>query len=227
MKNHPASEIFPMMGSESFARLKADIGANGLIEPIWVYENQILDGRNRERACRELSFEPDYRDYTGDSPTEFVMSLNFERRHLTSSQRAMIAIKALPVLEEEAKERQLATLKHSSIVSTNLCQREPGRAAEKAGKLAGVSRNQVHAAKRIARLAPEEIAKIESGEKTINKVLKEITEEPETEQPGKGLDYAYKAIGQLRLIPKRDNLRQEGFNEVISWIKHNRGEQDV
>ena len=35
-----------------------------------------------------------------------VVSLNLKRRHLTSSQKAVIALEALPMLEAEARERQ-------------------------------------------------------------------------------------------------------------------------
>jgi hypothetical protein len=39
------------------------------------------------------------------SPVEWVISTNL-RRHLTASQRAVVALDILPLLEREAKERQ-------------------------------------------------------------------------------------------------------------------------
>ncbi len=49
----------------------------------------ILDGRNRERAAREVGIEPVYVEYKGDDPLGYVISTNVDRRHLTESQRAM------------------------------------------------------------------------------------------------------------------------------------------
>jgi len=96
---HPAANILPQMNRADFEALKTDIVTNGLREGIVIYDDQILDGRHRYRACLEAGIEPTFRQYKGDNPVGFVLSMNLHRRHLTSSERAMIAA-------------QLATLKH-------------------------------------------------------------------------------------------------------------------
>ena len=53
----------------------------------------LLDGRNRFKACQEVGIQPLFREYKGDNPTAFVISLNLKRRHLNESQRAMVAAK--------------------------------------------------------------------------------------------------------------------------------------
>jgi hypothetical protein len=54
----------------------------------------ILDGRNRYAACRRAGVEPVTKPWDGrGEPYEFVASLNLHRRHLDTSQRAMIAIR--------------------------------------------------------------------------------------------------------------------------------------
>jgi ParB-like chromosome segregation protein Spo0J len=88
---HPAANIFSQMNQADYERLKADIVANGLREKIVTYQDQILDGRNRYRACTEAGIEPNFRAYEGDDPIPFVLSMNLHRRHLSASQRAMIA----------------------------------------------------------------------------------------------------------------------------------------
>jgi hypothetical protein len=83
---HEVANIFPMMQGEEFDALKADIAANGLREPIWLHpDGRIIDGRNRYRACCELSIEPEYHTWNGSgSLVSFVVSLNLHRRHLTA-----------------------------------------------------------------------------------------------------------------------------------------------
>lgn len=80
-------------------------------EPITLYEEQILDGRHRARACEELGVGAHYVLYNGDAPAAYVLSLNVKRRQLSQSQKAMLATDFLPHLTEEAKRRQGAHAK--------------------------------------------------------------------------------------------------------------------
>lgn len=94
-ESHPAANVFPLMAGPDYSGLVLDIKAKGLIDDIvrvrhgrtWL----ILDGRNRERACHDAGVEPRYRDYDGDDPLGFVVSVNLHRRHLNASQLAIVA----------------------------------------------------------------------------------------------------------------------------------------
>ena len=80
------------IGKEELKELAADIKANGLQNPIVLYNGQILDGRNRFLACKIAKVKPRFVEWDGKgTPTEWVISENLIRRHLTSSQRAVIA----------------------------------------------------------------------------------------------------------------------------------------
>ena len=91
MEFHPLANVFPLMEGEEFDGLKASIKSHGVREPIVLFEDRVLDGRNRFRACKELGIEIPAVKFSGDEPTAFVIDKNIHRRHLTASQRAMIA----------------------------------------------------------------------------------------------------------------------------------------
>ena len=89
MKNHPASELFPIMDKARYAELLEDIRVNGQRVSIMMCDGMVLDGRNRYKVCEELGMEPKTDTYTGN-PYVYVWSLNGTRRDLTDLQRAII-----------------------------------------------------------------------------------------------------------------------------------------
>jgi hypothetical protein len=63
MDIHPFAELFPMLKDDELAELVMDIGMHGLRNPITLYDEKVLDGRNRQRACELAGVEPIY-DHT-------------------------------------------------------------------------------------------------------------------------------------------------------------------
>lgn len=109
---HPAADLFPMLGDEELQELAEDIRVNGLIEPVWLWNDPqhgrvLLDGRNRVAACAIAGVEPTTRTYTGDDPVSFVISENVRRRHLTEGQKADIALRAEKHYAEQAKAKEV------------------------------------------------------------------------------------------------------------------------
>jgi hypothetical protein len=97
---HPAATIFPMMTEEEYRGLKADIAENGQREDIVVWCGKLIDGRNRLRACEELQRQPHIAELDEEhDPWKYVISHNLHRRHLTTSQRAMVAAKLAKLRE--------------------------------------------------------------------------------------------------------------------------------
>lgn len=109
IEDHSYAEIFPLLEGEDFEQLVDDIKDNGLIHPITLLENKVLDGRNRYRACLQAEVEPKFAEFSGNDAISFVISCNASRRDLTASQRACAAVNAEQLvnrLQKEAKERQ-------------------------------------------------------------------------------------------------------------------------
>ena len=90
---HKLATLFPPMSDAEYDALVIDIQKNGQHDPIWLYEGQIMDGRHRYQACLDSHIEPIIKEYEGDDPLDFVMSLNLYRRHLSSDQKEAVYIR--------------------------------------------------------------------------------------------------------------------------------------
>jgi hypothetical protein len=144
---HPYAEFFPPLSSPEFDRLCDEIAHDGLQEEIVIHEGHVLDGWHRYLACLVNQVTPRFRPYAGEcgSPLAFVIAKNVPRRHLTTSQRALVAARLKPLFEEEARQRQCAALKQGSEIPVR--ENSPGRekhedyglSAQKAGELMNVS----------------------------------------------------------------------------------------
>lgn len=197
LKSHPVAALFPLMSDDEFAALKADIAAHGLREPIWTYQAKVIDGRNRERACRELNIEPACREWDGTgSLVAFVCSLNLHRRHLTISQRAALGVEVEAELAKEAKERQRAgggdkrserakASKESvpaNLPEPILAKDRTGEARQEAAKVVGASARTISDAKSVKEKAPEVFERVKAGELTVPQAKAEVNRREKREQ---------------------------------------------
>ena len=102
------------------------------------------------------------------SPTEWVISQNLIRRHLTSSQRAVVALELLPLLEAEAKDRQrLSCGRGKKGVKKDTVSFGNGRAAESSRQTDALQFLLLAAAKAVKEQAPELLDDIRAGRLTI------------------------------------------------------------
>jgi len=65
---HPAASMFPMLGGDEGFRLKNlvdNIQQSGLLNPVVMLNNKVLDGRNRLAACKLASVKPKFVDWDG------------------------------------------------------------------------------------------------------------------------------------------------------------------
>lgn len=164
-----------MLPTAELKELADDIKANGLLYPIALFREQVLDGRNRLVACGMAGVQPRFEYVSPASPTQFVIASNLKRRQLTPSQKAMIAAEALPLFEAEAKERlKTSTGGAAPRPTQKVAEAAKGEAREKAAKSVGVNRQYVSDAKKIKAEAPAVAAQVSSGEKTISQAKQEL-----------------------------------------------------
>lgn len=158
--HHPAAALMPRMSPEDYAALRRDIEENGLLEPIGLLDGQVLDGRHRQDICLDLGIPLRTIELEGiASPTDWVFSHNFARRHLRTSQRALVAARLVESqLADEARERQ------GTRTDLGAALRGGAKAAEVAGERCGVSARSVESALKVLREGVDALVDlVESG----------------------------------------------------------------
>ena len=199
---HPVASLFPMIDDESLNALAEDIKKNGQREPIIVAyldeamidEPVVIDGRNRHAACKLAGIEPEFkfvmslndRELSPQVIADWIISHNLHRRHLTTSQKAMVGQGYLAYLKEEAKKRQSEGGRRGAEI-TNSGSRVPQKSAEpargrdresavQAGKLVGVSHASIKDADFVVRNDPELAQQVRDSKVTVSAAAKRIRE---------------------------------------------------
>ena len=182
MQKHKFNK-YPEMQEKFFNNLKNDIEVNGYDKsfPIYLYEDIIIDGWNRYRACKELNIEPIYKKFIGNDMEviSFILRTN-NRRDLTPYQRSNIALEYEDYFKEKAKEN----LKLSGGRGVKGCQISDKviDTKKELAKIAKVSHDTIAKVKKINDKAPEETKeKLRTGEVSINAAYKEIKKEEKKE----------------------------------------------
>jgi len=152
---HELCLLFPHCTDEELQLLVSDIRENGLLTPITLYEDKILDGRNRYLACQMLNIEPEYVEFDGAAPLPFVISRNLCRRHLSESQRAMVAAS---IIELQRKDNGRSEITIS----------------EAARQLNVSERSVYNAAKVLHEGTEDDVKAIMSGDRKVRAVADEI-----------------------------------------------------
>lgn len=189
---HPVVNLFPPLEGDDLDDLARNIEDHGVLEPVWIFNGQLIDGRNRQTALaianrrRKETGRSQWplpsRDWHGQgSLVEFVISLNLHRRHLTTSQRAMLGTTALPMIEEEAHQRQKAALKAGAQSPlAQYCANGENKAkneksSEVAARLVGVGHRTMENAKKVKEEGGEELVKaVREGKLTVNAAVQRL-----------------------------------------------------
>lgn len=208
---HPIAELFPMMQGREFEELVEDVRSHGLLEPVWLYEGKVLDGRNRMRACNASGLDPEFREYDGDDPVGFVVSLNLHRRHLNESQRAMVG-------------RNMATMKVGNPTGSNQYKRNQSNLPNsmsngQVAELLNVSESSIKSAKKVnSRGIPELARKVEEGKVKVS-VAADVANLPENQQEvivSLGEKAILRAAKEIR-SKKESERRQQRLNKLSGF----------
>lgn len=187
---HEYADIFPWIEGEAFRAFVEDVRKNGVQEPIVFLDGAILDGRNRYMAARELGIEYPRVEYEGDDPLGFVISHNLTRRHLTESQRAMVAAK-------------LAKMPRGGDRKSETRDQTANLRNDQAAVMLNVSARTVETAQRVVKQgSPELIAAVESGEVSVSAAA-DIATLPKPEQT------EIVARGEKEILEKAKEIRGE------------------
>jgi len=191
-KLHPLTRMFPPMEGKPFDDLVASINEHGQLEPITLHDGVILDGRNRERACNVLriavsaiEFDILKRDHwipASVTPEEFIWQKNYERRHLTEDQRAMIAMQWLERETAAAAERQKASQAKPGQQVGKVRANSPAPMADaeidrhptrrKLAEMAHSSEHKIRQAGQVTAAAPELVKEVTTGKLSLKKAVK-------------------------------------------------------
>lgn len=177
IKIHPACDLFPAMSEDDFQELKANIAEHGVRDFVTFWKGQLVDGRHRVRAMQELGIDVMCHAselFDDDDPFAFAISVNLKRRHLTTSQRAMIASRLATLRHgtNQFEEKEESQICHSSSATQN-----------EAASALNVSKRSVTEAKALERdAAPEVTAAVHAGTVTLNAATNLVKAEPDKQK---------------------------------------------
>ena len=192
---HPKAMVMPDLPEPKYQALKAGIADHGLQYPIKVLKGTrfLLDGRSRQRACRELGIavKVDEIDIPDDDVAVYTGAEAAKRDGLTATQRVMFAMDLLPEFERRAAERQ--------HLGATVHQGEKGKAAELAASLVGVSARYVQLGIQLRNEHPELFERVQRGEVDLVTAKRETKGKvPKPGRPRSGDDDGFGVPGYLR-----------------------------
>ena len=219
MKNHPIADVWPMMDEAKIAELADDIRKNGQLVPVWLYEGKILDGRNRWAACKIAGAEPKTKEYTGDEPTGFAVSLNDRRRHMNKGSLAAVAAELEPFFAADAKRRYEQTVgrPNKSVEKVPPIIASQPKAREEAAKSVGVNDRYVQDAKKVKTEAPEVFERLKAGKITMQDAKREVAKKPTDDWRQDERDRQAEVESGLTVVANAASDKN-----LIAWAERNR-----
>lgn len=207
MEFHEFANIFPMMGEAELDSLRRDIQENGIREPVWLFEDKILDGRNRWMACLTSGVKPPTKTFVGsrEEALSFVRSENLERRHLTGGQATMCGLEfeelfaklKAKAAEEQRKGGQEAGRGRPKQV-TQLVEKPNAKNDKstdaKLAEIVGTNRTYIADGRKVKAADPELAAKVKAGEVSLKRAAKQVKQAAKAKEDKKAAEKAKAVI---------------------------------
>ena len=203
MTIHPFCAVFPEASPEEFQQLKASIDKRGQIDPIVLLGSEILDGRNRYQACRDLKIPAQFRQYDpvkdGKDPLQWVIDKNLNRRHLSVGQRATLALdltKLATAVQAAAAEAEKPNATPTPVgpdddesalpdfLTQPKAAAPAGITQEQAADAMGVSTKSVGDAAYLAKNDPERFDAVKSGKTSLHAATEAAKKDAATSDQG-------------------------------------------
>lgn len=164
-------QLFPALSPSEFAELESDILNRGVMVSVEIDEDgEILDGHHRVEICTKhgLEYPTVTRTFSDEIDKRLhVYELNLDRRHMTTTQKACVAVGYEAELAKKSKRGR------PKKGATNGTFSGTGKARDAAAKRAGVGRTYISDAKRIKESDPETFAKMVENKVTMKDALRE------------------------------------------------------
>lgn len=219
-KHHPLANLFPMIADDRRASFRASLAENQN-HPIVLHQGMILDGRNRERELVELNKPVAYVVFVGSNrdALDFVNAENLERRHLTESQRAMLAAEVAQLRLGDNQHRAAAAPIGAPLFEGDTEEpAAPLMSQSEAADVYSVGRRSVQRATTVKEKgAPELVDAVKTGQLAVSAAA-DIAERPTEEQ---------RAILDALPRDERGRLTPEAKREVRKAAKEVRAEDQV
>jgi hypothetical protein len=233
MKRHKFN-IFPEAKQEDYERLRQDIADNGFdaSQPIVIYQGDILDGWNRQKACNELNVKPTYETFKGsdEEAIAFMMRTN-KRRNLNSGQWSCIAVEAEELVkaiqqevEKQRRAKQAETQERTKKVKEAVVQKIVPQtpkdtsklASHKTAQLFNTNRTYVNQATKLKTQAPEVFEQVKAGKMRMTdatKAVRAIPTDPWRKDERERQEQVKKGFAVV--------ANQQGDKNLIQWAESN------
>jgi len=161
--------LIPPLSNEEVQQLEVSLLAEGCRDSlvVWEEENILLDGHHRKAICdaNDIEYHTAYLSFLDRSAALVWMIRNqLGRRNLTPYQRAELALKLKPVIEERARERMLAGTQLDPTLNS-----AQGESRDELAKIAGVGHDTMRRVEVLADEASEAVKEqLRKGETSIN-----------------------------------------------------------
>jgi protein gp37 len=232
---HPIANAFPMKPDDEFWELVDHIGTVGVAEKLMREKGTglLIDGRNRLLAVSITQSLFEIEDVEPDLVLAFVTAKNLHAKKFSASQRAIIAARLMPLYEEQAKQRQIASggdkksEESKSVVQKVAPPIEKSKARADAGRAAGVNHAYVDQAKKIQKASSEVAQQVMDGKMTLQEGLKQVApiiaaakaEKLDSKPPSPAKEKAeiITADGRRTEIDKPSHPTFNTTNDSVSW----------